>query len=54
LRLYPLLAPYSLQGDVGAKFIIRQHRSRTTSILFTEGAIDLDVPQDLKTLASLA
>jgi molybdenum cofactor cytidylyltransferase len=44
----------TLRGDVGAKFIIRQHRSRVLSIPFVEGAIDLDIPQDLKILSSLA
>lgn len=49
--LFPELK--TLQGDVGAKFIIRQYRSRVLSIPFVEGAIDLDIPQDLKILASL-
>jgi molybdenum cofactor cytidylyltransferase len=49
--LFPELA--SLQGDVGAKSIICQHRSHTSSIPFLEGIIDLDVPQDLKILSSL-
>jgi len=46
--LFPALA--ALQGDVGAKAIICQHRSQAVSIPFAEGAIDLDCPQDLKQL----
>jgi molybdenum cofactor cytidylyltransferase len=42
-----------LQGDVGAKFMIRQHRSHALSIPFAEGGIDLDIPQDLNILSSL-
>ncbi|HIK14656.1 MAG TPA: nucleotidyltransferase family protein [Leptolyngbyaceae cyanobacterium M33_DOE_097] len=49
--LFPELA--SLQGDVGAKSIICQHRFQADSISFAEGAIDLDCPQDLKRLPSL-
>jgi molybdenum cofactor cytidylyltransferase len=44
---------FSLQGDVGAKSIIRQHRSRSLGISFIEGAIDLDIPQNLDILLSL-
>jgi molybdenum cofactor cytidylyltransferase len=44
---------FSLQGDVGAKSIIRQHRSRSLGIPFIEGAIDLDIPQNLDILLSL-
>ncbi|MEP0914927.1 hypothetical protein NDI45_28945 [Leptolyngbya sp. GB1-A1] len=49
--LFPELK--TLQEDVGAKFIIRQHRFHVLSIPFPEGAIDLNIPQDLKILSSL-
>ncbi len=39
-----------LQGDVGAKSIIRQHRSCSLGIPFLKGAIDLDTPEDLNRL----
>lgn len=40
-----------LQGDVGAKAIIRQYLVHCLSIPFAEGSIDLDVPEDLKSLS---
>ncbi|MBD2261171.1 nucleotidyltransferase family protein [Pseudanabaena sp. FACHB-2040] len=41
---------FALQGDMGARVIIQQHRSRSLSIPFAEGAIDLDTPQSLEIL----
>ncbi|XWK89613.1 MAG: nucleotidyltransferase family protein [Phormidium sp.] len=41
----------TLQGDVGAKSIIRQHHSHSLSIPFNQGIIDLDTPQDLQFLS---
>lgn len=41
----------TLQGDVGAKSIIRQHCSHSLSLPFLEGAIDLDTPQNLSILS---
>jgi molybdenum cofactor cytidylyltransferase len=41
---------FALQGDVGARSIIQQHRSHCLSIPFAEGAIDLDTPNDLNIL----
>ncbi|MBE9229446.1 nucleotidyltransferase family protein [Phormidium sp. LEGE 05292] len=38
----------TLQGDVGAKSIIRQHHSCCLGIPFAEGAIDLDTHQHLE------
>uniref|UniRef100_B8HZF6 MobA-like NTP transferase domain-containing protein n=1 Tax=Cyanothece sp. (strain PCC 7425 / ATCC 29141) TaxID=395961 RepID=B8HZF6_CYAP4 len=48
---FPNLA--MLQGDIGAKSIIRQHHSHCFSIPFEQGAIDLDMPQDLSILSLL-
>lgn len=42
----------ALQGDMGAKSIIRQHRSWALGIPFAEGAIDLDTPESLDILSS--
>lgn len=44
----------TLQGDVGAKAIIRQYRSHCLSILFPAGSIDLDTSEDLKFLLTSA
>ncbi|WP_413168046.1 NTP transferase domain-containing protein [Capilliphycus salinus ALCB114379] len=41
---------FQLRADVGAKSIIRRHRSRSLGIPFAEGAIDLDIPQHLDIL----
>lgn len=49
--LFPELL--TIQGDMGAKAIIRRHRSRCLGIPFAEGAIDLDTPHDLVILSSL-
>lgn len=40
----------TLVGDIGARSIIKQHRTSCLSMPFTEGAIDLDTPEDLKIL----
>ena len=42
----------ALQGDVGAKVIIREFSSYCLSVPFTEGSIDLDTPEDLKFLSN--
>lgn len=43
---FPALA--ALQGDRGARPLIRQHRDQCLGIPFAEGAIDLDTPQDVE------
>lgn len=42
-----------LQGDIGAKAIIRQYQSHCLSVPFTEGRLDIDTPEDLKSLFNL-
>lgn len=42
----------TLQGDVGAKSIIRKHHSCSLGIPFAQGAIDLDTPQHLNIFLS--
>lgn len=48
--LFPELV--SLQGAVGAKPIICQHRSQAVSVSFSAGVLDLDCPHNLKLLAT--
>ena len=40
----------TIEGDVGAKLIIRRYQSRVVKIPFAEGAIDIDTPEDWKRL----
>ncbi|PSO50184.1 MAG: 4-diphosphocytidyl-2C-methyl-D-erythritol synthase [Cyanobacteria bacterium SW_9_44_58] len=47
--LFPELG--KIEGDAGAKFIIRRYYSSVLSIPFAEGAIDIDTPQDWKRLS---
>jgi molybdenum cofactor cytidylyltransferase len=44
--LFPELG--KIEGDVGAKFIIRRYHSQVLSIPFAEAAIDIDTPEDWK------
>jgi molybdenum cofactor cytidylyltransferase len=39
-----------LQGDTGARSILRDPRCRLITLPFAEGAVDIDTPQDLQTL----
>ena len=50
-RLFPELL--ALEGDCGAKALIHRYALHCRSIPFAAGAIDLDTPDNLETLASL-
>ena len=39
-----------LKGDVGARKIIQQHKDKVTTLLFTEGKIDIDTKEDYEEL----
>ena len=42
---------YNLQGDTGAKFLIKKYlASEVETLLFSEAAIDIDTPQDYEKL----
>lgn len=41
-----------LDGDEGAKSIVRKHKGSMTRIPFLEGEFDIDTPEDLKALKS--
>jgi molybdenum cofactor cytidylyltransferase len=47
-QFYPALT--SLLGDQGAKSIIARHRDQVAAVPFAAGAIDIDVPDDLRHL----
>ncbi|MDP4709788.1 MAG: nucleotidyltransferase family protein [Saprospiraceae bacterium] len=40
----------SLEGDAGARKLLRQHQGKTISISFPEGNFDLDTPEDWRLL----
>jgi molybdenum cofactor cytidylyltransferase len=42
----------AIEGDVGARGIIRRYDAKVFKIPFAEGAIDLDTPQDLDNFRS--
>jgi len=44
----------SLQGQEGAKKILKDHNSSTAVIAFEQGSIDIDTPEDYKQLLNLS
>jgi len=45
-EVFPELA--GLQGDRGARDLIRRHADRVEGIAWSDGSADLDVPEDLR------
>ncbi len=49
-QLYPELL--KVEGDQGARSIIQRYADQTSTVEFPGGIIDIDIPEDLRTLAS--
>jgi molybdenum cofactor cytidylyltransferase len=50
--LYPDLL--EVKGDQGARAVIMQHVNQTSAVEFSEGAVDIDTPQDLAVLRTIS
>jgi molybdenum cofactor cytidylyltransferase len=43
-----------VKGDQGARAVILQHVNQTSTVEFSEGAVDIDTPQDLAVLRTIS
>jgi molybdenum cofactor cytidylyltransferase len=42
----------SLQGDKGARALLQEHPDRVATVLFPDGAVDIDTPEDYERLTN--